>query len=230
MGGPIQRATQTPHERVAGKSTMRKTRAETREDTRRLLRAAAISEFARNGFAGTSAESIAEAAGFSGGAFYSNYSSKQDIFLDVMRTLQAAEFEEWERVIQEGDTVERVLTKLAERAERFARKKEWLLMHVEMDMRAARDASFKREYAKYRAELRQLTLRVLNALFAKAARKVPLDVELLVDAWLAFSVGFGLYVVSERRAAAGAELRNKLFVPLLQGLLARAEPADSDNG
>jgi AcrR family transcriptional regulator len=64
----------------------RPTRAEARTRTRAALRAAAAQTFARKGFAGASVEEIAEAAGFSIGALYSNFASKEELFLDLAAT------------------------------------------------------------------------------------------------------------------------------------------------
>lgn len=59
----------------------RLTRAEAKARTRELLLEAAARTFARKGFAGASVEEIAEAAGFSVGALYSNFGGKEDLFL-----------------------------------------------------------------------------------------------------------------------------------------------------
>lgn len=59
----------------------RLTRAEAKARTRELLLAAAARTFARKGYAGASVEEIAEAAGFSVGALYSNFGGKEDLFL-----------------------------------------------------------------------------------------------------------------------------------------------------
>lgn len=56
-----------------------------RADTRARLLAAALEVFAREGIAGASIEMIAEAAGFSRGAFYSNFSSKEELFLELAK-------------------------------------------------------------------------------------------------------------------------------------------------
>jgi AcrR family transcriptional regulator len=49
------------------------------------LEAAAIA-FARQGFAGAAVEQIAESAGFSRGAFYSNFKRKDELFLAPNKT------------------------------------------------------------------------------------------------------------------------------------------------
>lgn len=61
----------------------RLTRAEAQARTRRLLLQAAAQVFARRGFAGSSVEEIADTAGFSTGALYSNFGSKEDLFLEL---------------------------------------------------------------------------------------------------------------------------------------------------
>ncbi|MFI9272910.1 TetR/AcrR family transcriptional regulator [Kitasatospora sp. NPDC052896] len=67
-----------------GTGQRRLTRAETKARTRTLLLDAAARVFARKGFTGASVEEIAESAGFSTGALYSNFSSKEALFLELL--------------------------------------------------------------------------------------------------------------------------------------------------
>lgn len=67
----------------------RLTRAEAKARTRQLLLEAAASVFASKGFAGASVEEIAEAAGFSIGAVYSNFGSKEELFLELSETYRS---------------------------------------------------------------------------------------------------------------------------------------------
>lgn len=64
----------------------RLTRAEAKARTRTLLLDAAAEVFARKGFAGASVEEIAETAGFSIGAFYSNFANKDELFVELLST------------------------------------------------------------------------------------------------------------------------------------------------
>jgi AcrR family transcriptional regulator len=64
----------------------RLTQAEAREQTRKALLAAAAEVFGRNGFAGASLEEIADVAGYTTGALYYHFASKQQLFLELMRT------------------------------------------------------------------------------------------------------------------------------------------------
>ncbi|PIE21421.1 MAG: hypothetical protein CSA64_02150 [Arachnia propionica] len=59
-----------------------------REETQRRLVAAAINEFARCGIDGTSVEQLCDAAGFSRGAFYSNFSSKDELCVAILESIR----------------------------------------------------------------------------------------------------------------------------------------------
>ena len=60
------------------------TPARRREMTRRHLLDAAAAVFARDGFHGASLDDVAATAGFTKGAVYSNFKSKEDLFLAVL--------------------------------------------------------------------------------------------------------------------------------------------------
>lgn len=64
----------------------RLTRVEAKARTRELLLEAAAETFARKGFAGASVEEIAQNAGFSIGALYSNFGGKEQLFLELLAT------------------------------------------------------------------------------------------------------------------------------------------------
>jgi AcrR family transcriptional regulator len=64
-------------------TTARLTRAERREQTRDDLIAAADRLFVEGGFHATSLDQIAAAAGYTKGAVYSNFASKEDLFFAV---------------------------------------------------------------------------------------------------------------------------------------------------
>ncbi|MEU9017997.1 TetR/AcrR family transcriptional regulator [Actinomadura sp. NPDC048394] len=62
----------------------RLTRAEAKARTRRRLLDAAARVFARKGYAGAPVEEIAETAGYSIGALYSNFGGKEELFLELV--------------------------------------------------------------------------------------------------------------------------------------------------
>src|SRR5256885_16749950 len=70
--------------------------------TREHLLAAAAEVFAERGFHGATLDQIADAAGFSKGAVYSNFSSKDELFLALIKEQGAA------MVRAYGDVAERL--------------------------------------------------------------------------------------------------------------------------
>lgn len=80
--------TRTPRTRL--------TREQSQQRTRELLLDAAAEIFARRGFHGASVEEVAEAAGYSKGAVYSNFASKEELFLAVLDRHLAKELDAME--------------------------------------------------------------------------------------------------------------------------------------
>ena len=64
----------------------RLTRAQAKAQTRERLLDAAARLFASKGFAATSVEEVAESAGYSVGALYSNFAGKEQLFLELLTT------------------------------------------------------------------------------------------------------------------------------------------------
>jgi len=67
----------------------RRTRAETKAATRERLLAAAEDAFARKGYAAASVEEIAATAGYTIGVLYAHFSSKQQLFLELLSARRA---------------------------------------------------------------------------------------------------------------------------------------------
>lgn len=101
----------------------RLTRAEAKARTREQLLAAAARVFARKGYAGASVEDIAESAGYSTGALYSNFDGKQQLFLELMTARRtraiARQAAEAEDLLNEGAADDDPFAVLAHRLERI---------------------------------------------------------------------------------------------------------------
>jgi AcrR family transcriptional regulator len=82
----------------------RLTRAETKARTRALLLDAAAQVFARKGFAGASVEDIAETAGFSIGALYSNFGGKDELFVELLGSRSSYRLGEAAAIVSDTDS------------------------------------------------------------------------------------------------------------------------------
>ena len=94
----------------------RLTRAEAKARTREQLLDAATRVFARKGYAGASVEEIAESAGYSIGALYSNFASKEQLFLELMAARGERRVTAVAEILGTGDPVD-ALAGLLERAD-----------------------------------------------------------------------------------------------------------------
>jgi AcrR family transcriptional regulator len=107
----------------------RLTQAESREQTRRQLLAAAARVFAQKGFAGASLEEISDLAGYTTGALYYHFANKEQLFLELLRTGWSRQIANWihavgDVVADEGadpfDALSRFVVARAEREDDFA--------------------------------------------------------------------------------------------------------------
>jgi AcrR family transcriptional regulator len=81
----------------------RLSRAEAKARTRELLLEAAARTFAVKGFAGASVDEIAEAAGFSVGALYSNFTNKEQLFVELLSTRAITRVTEAAHIFEDGE-------------------------------------------------------------------------------------------------------------------------------
>lgn len=133
-----------PRERVR-----RQPRAQTREE---LLDAAAR-VFARRGFHGASVEAVCEEAGFSTGAVYSNFDSKEELFLSLYEErIQRRRRELRAAVEGSGGGAAGLASATANVGEVFRQERDWFLLYFEFSLHAARNPGFARRFEALREE------------------------------------------------------------------------------
>lgn len=123
-----------------------------RRQTQARLLDAALDAFAERGFHGTSVEDVCERAGFSRGAFYSNFSSKEELFVAlygrradlILATLT-------DLAPSVGDSLETALTELVAA---IPLDRRWYLVSTEFALHAVRDPVAAEVYAAARARVR----------------------------------------------------------------------------
>ena len=129
-----------------------------REEVRDDLLAAAARVFARRGFHGASVEAIFEDAGLSTGAIYSNFASKEELFLTLYEERIERRRRELRSAVEEAGGGQAGLAAAAANVEAaFGGEREWFLLYFEFALHAARDPVFARRFRKVRqAGLREL--------------------------------------------------------------------------
>ena len=133
----------------------RPTRSERQAATRAALLRSASRSICEHGMHGASIDRIAAEAGYTKGAFYANFASKEELFLVMLDEKFAAELERLEAAMAgSGEPADEA----RQAAEQFLtyvdRDPEWPRLYQEFAAHAARDDAFRAELAARRSALR----------------------------------------------------------------------------
>jgi AcrR family transcriptional regulator len=167
----------------------RLTRAESRERTRMRIIDAATVLFLRGGFHATSLEQVAEEAGYTVGAVYSNFESKAAMGVAVIDELYTCEEQ---RLIAslaqvpEGD-VAGAFEALAAWADGTIGDPDWTRLEIETF--SAHDESYRAATAARHARLRA---RCRELIAGRLLGDSPADPDLLATAMVGLALGIGL--------------------------------------
>ena len=131
----------------------RLTRKESQAHTRECLMRSAALVFARRGLQQASIDEVAEDAGFTKGAFYANFKSKEELFLAMLDERFAKRLEDIEAAIAaEGDAAEKARLAGDSFVAQMRADPEWERLFLEFGAYAARDDDFREELVtRYRA-------------------------------------------------------------------------------
>ncbi len=136
------------------------TRAEQREVTRERLIQAAGRVFCRMGFEAAPIDVIAEDAGYSRGAFYSNFDSKDELFVELLGRHLDAEVDTLGRALDRIKTAKDLAPAIERRYQVLGEDSSWCLLATEFQlysMRGGRMAGrFAEIYESYRRRIGEL--------------------------------------------------------------------------
>ena len=125
----------------------RLTREESQALTRAKLLKCAPQVVATEGFEGASIDKITEAAGFSKGAFYSNFSSKDEFFLELLEQHAGQDVVEIAALLVGITRPEEIISKVSNWSEGRASDPIWGTLPIELFQRARREATFNSRHA-----------------------------------------------------------------------------------
>jgi AcrR family transcriptional regulator len=131
-------------------------RAEKRAQTRRHLLDAAREVFGRRGFHGASLEEIAEEAGYSKGALYYNYRTKEELFLALLEERLSERVDVIRDSFADAGSTADALREAARRyIEALEANREWLLLYFEFWAYAVREGTIAPQFRSSLQTLRQ---------------------------------------------------------------------------
>jgi AcrR family transcriptional regulator len=227
---------ENPHlerQRVSPRHRRRRTRAENQAETRRRLLDAAAEIFIRRGFQGATVEEITAEAGFTRGAFYSNFESKEQLFVEF---LQERVYEEYRQMVQrvpaEASPIERLRWTARDLMERYERGAgdDWLFaLWLETLAHAARNPEFRELPASFWSGTRAMLASQIDADFNKLGRSAPASPKHIAIALTALDIGLAVQHLvdpDDVPLSLYPELFELLFGPMIEGAETLREEQD----
>lgn len=204
-------------------ATARLSRRERQGQTRAALMAAAAAVFAERGLERASIDEIAERAGFTKGAFYANFASKEALFLAMLDERFAERIEEIDRVIASGEAVEAQARRAgADFGDHVAADLEWQRLFFEFAAHAARHPEFRSELVERYRALRGRIAEGYRRRAAELGVESPLPVDAVALMTFAMANGVALEKLLEPEAVPD-DLYGTMLAVFFAGLRSLAE-------
>ena len=210
---------------------VRLSRTERREQTRQELVAAAEACFVSRGFHASSVEEVAERAGYTKGAVYSNFASKEDLFFAVYeRRVEQVLTEVVPGLRQLG--AERAFDELAAGAlQRRDRDDGWRAVFFELWAHVLRHPELRERFAAIHARFLEPMADGVRQLADDRGLTLPSDVTAsqVAVAWNAMEVGLNLERLTQPQTVDRA-LARRMGRLLLDAVLDTTQPSASNDG
>ena len=192
----------------------RLTRQESQEQTREKLRQSALRAISRHGVAGAGIEQIAREAGYSRGAFYSNYASKLEILTDIVEQRQVREVRRWRDLADKAENADDLLAEMSADFSRRVLAREGAVLEAELQLEADRNPEFRPIFQAYLDTLFD-EMRVFFVIVLRRSGKAPpddLEISLAMVRAMTLGLGSGTLLGSAvgRRFSPEAALLNVL--------------------
>lgn len=209
-------------------SRKRLTREETREQTTQRLLEAAAKVIARKGLDACSVEDIAEAAGYSRGAFYSNFSSKEDLFIELLRRDHVQMTAELCALRNQAVPVEQIEARVVEIYAHMYRDNEHFINWAEARLLASRDARFRAKLNALLNEKREQIAGFCQYFYDRLGVAPPLPTETMALGFMSLAEGVKLSMLSspaDMSADTAAAVLTLFAQAIIQAARARRELA-----
>jgi AcrR family transcriptional regulator len=205
-------------------------RVERQAETRTRLVDAAERLFIESGFGSTSLESVASAAGYTKGAVYSNFASKEDLFFAVYERRVDRFLARVERMLAEAADAGEVVTRMASEAlARSGREDGWLAVFFEFWTHVLRHPEHRARFAAAHARATAPLATTLERFAEEQDVELPLDAGPLSVAMFAMVSGLSLERLTQPEAV-DAELSRRISDLWLEALAQGRLPAARARG
>ncbi len=176
-------------------------RDESQARTRELLVSIAKKLFLRDGYQATSIEKVATEAGFSKGAVYSNFASKDELCIAVLASVRADEMRAIGLAWSAAHTFDERLAAFASWAERMIGDTGWTLLEVEFGLSARQNRRLRAELSDSQRTMREAVAAVVEAQRREFDIHSTLPGGVAASALLSLGIGLGIQRMIDREVS-----------------------------
>lgn len=199
-------------------TTKRLTRQESRDLTRQQLLDAAQKLVAEQGLSATSVEDIAKEAGFTRGAFYSNFSDKNALFIELLRRDHEQSIRDFESLFSGEVAHGELKQQVRDLFSRMHCDDCCFMNWAEARLLAVRDSDFRAKFSALVEVTQQQIARLIDTFYRLQGRQPPADPQTLALGLISMVEGVQLYMLSTPAPdAAAIERVLGLFIDSLMG-------------
>ncbi|MEK6420870.1 MAG: TetR/AcrR family transcriptional regulator [Burkholderia gladioli] len=199
----------------------RLSREASRQQTRAHLLAAGKRLFVERGFGATSLRDIAAEAGYTQGAFYSNFASKEALFLELMRERSTTQVGDIAAALRDPSASgEAILAALDAWSKTLDAEPEWSVLGVEFRLHGGRNAEFAEVSQALLDAHRDGLAYCIAQIFARLGKVPPEPPLVLAVSFMGLSQGLAL----QRSVLSEVPIGHMIMV-FLRSLLASAPEA-----
>lgn len=188
-------------------------RAEQQAQTRERLLAAAERVIARHGYGGASIDLISAEAGYSKGAVYSNFESKDAMFLALMRSYMTRSLADLEAIADLEPA--RVSSALSAWLGAMQTDNDCLMLITELQLQARRSKAFAADFHVLQEHQTRMMAGILERVFKALKAPLPLEARDLAQSVIALTHGISLLNPLEKTGTAGPII-DKILRSLMQ--------------
>jgi AcrR family transcriptional regulator len=197
-----------------------------RQRTRNALLDAAQEVFVRRGFDGASLDEIAETAGYTRGAIYKHFDSKEDLFYAVNERINEQTLEEFTAQFPDVEHIEDHVHDIATTWRGFLlRDRDFMILQLEMFLYSLRNPAVLERSRAQRRRTRAMVADMIKGRSAEEGIKFRAPPETLAAIFLTASDGFAQASLIEPDAVDNFEAFMRLMI---EGMFADTLPADDD--
>lgn len=199
----------------------RQTRKNMQQQTRERLLEAARKEIACNGISEASIRRIADTAGYTLGAFYSNFSSKEAMLLELVREHMQPELQDFRKIASQtgDDTRQEMLNKVSAWLSEIQKNRDLVALSFEFQMYANRNPSFRGEFETNKAKKLRELADCLENIFSRHRLEPKIDFLQMAIGFAALWSGFFI-----QGTIPGAQPADEVIMIFLEALLDNAIP------